>query len=208
MLHLVVRQRRAAARAPVHDVVALVDEPLVEEVAEHLRDGLRAALVEREALATPVGGVAEHPLLVDDRAAVLLLPFPHARDERLASEILTALALLLERLLHHVLRGDAGMVGARQPQRVEAAHPAPAHEDILNRLVEGMSHVQDARHVRRRDDHRVRRPLARLVMETAVVLPERIPLGLRRLGIVSFLHQLTCCLSLNRLPPPSRGPAT
>ena len=95
VLDLVVREGRAAARAPVDDVVALVDEALVVELREHLGDGLRAALVEREALAPPVRRVAEHPLLVDDRTAVLALPLPDALDERLAPEVLAALTFAL-----------------------------------------------------------------------------------------------------------------
>ena len=190
VLHLVVRERRAAARTPVDDVVALVDEPFVEELREHLRHGLRAAFVEREALALPVRRVAEHALLVDDRAAVLPLPLPHALDERLAPEVLAALALLLECLLDDVLRRDPRVVRPRQPQRVEAAHPAPAHEDVLDRLVERVAHVQDARHVRRRNHDGIRRAMPRLVMEISVLLPDGIPFGLGGLGVVALVHHL------------------
>ena len=118
---------------------------------------------------------------MDDRAAVLLLPFPHTVEERLASKILTALALLLESLLHNVLRSDAGMVCAGKPKGVVAAHPAPADENILNRLVERMAHMQNACHVRRRNDHGIRVALSGFIMEASVVLPERIPLRLCRL---------------------------
>jgi hypothetical protein len=41
-------------------------------------------------------------------------------DEVLAAQVVAALALLLQLALHHDLRGDAGVVGARHPQRVEA----------------------------------------------------------------------------------------
>ena len=40
VLDLVVRKGRAAARTPVHDVVALVDETFIVQVAEDLGDGL------------------------------------------------------------------------------------------------------------------------------------------------------------------------
>ena len=181
VLDFVVCKRRAAPRAPVHDVVALVDKPLVVEPAEHLRDGLGAALVEREALALPVGGVAEHALLVDDRAAILPLPFPDALHERLAPQVLAALALLLERLLDHVLRGDAGVVGARQPERVPALHAAPPDEDVLYGLVERVAHVEYARHVRRRDHDGIRPAPVGLLVEETAFLPDLVPLGLRGL---------------------------
>ena len=189
VLHLVVGQGRAAPRAPVHDVVAAVDQPLVVEVAEDLGDGRREPLVHREALAPPVRGVAEHPLLVDDCAAVLPLPLPHAVDERLAPQILPPLPLLAQGLFHHVLRGDARVVGARHPADVVAAHPVPAHQHVLDGLVQCVAHVEDARDVRRRDHHCVRPAPARgLVVEAAVPLPPRIPLRLNRLRIVMSVH--------------------
>ena len=39
----------------------------------------------------------------------------------------------------------------RLPERVEAAHAVPADQNILQRVVEGMAHVQHARHVGRWD---------------------------------------------------------
>jgi hypothetical protein len=58
--------------------------------------------------------------------------------------------------LDHHLRGDARMVGARLPERVETAHPVPAGQHVLQRVVEGMAHMQDAGHVGRRDHDRER----------------------------------------------------
>ena len=187
VLDLVVREGGAAARAPVHDVVAAVDEVLLVHLGEDLGDGAGEALVHREALVRPVAGAAEGAKLADDRAAVLLLPLPDALDEGLAAEVLAALALLAERLLDDVLRGDAGVVGAGDPERVVAAHAVPADEDVLDRVVEGVAHVEDARHVGRRDDDRVGLALAGR-LERAGVLPDRVPLGLDGLGIVVLVH--------------------
>jgi len=53
--------------------------------------------------------------------------------------------------LDHHLGGDAGMVGSRLPQHIAATHPLEAAQDILERVVERVPHVQRARHVRRRD---------------------------------------------------------
>ena len=62
----------------------------------------------------------------------------------------------VELALDDHLRGDAGMVHARLPQHVLAAHALEAAEDVLDRVVEGVPHVERAGHVRRRDDDRVR----------------------------------------------------
>ncbi len=53
--------------------------------------------------------------------------------------------------LDHHLRRDARMVGARLPQHVAAAHALEAAQDVLQRVVERVPHVQRAGHVRRRD---------------------------------------------------------
>jgi hypothetical protein len=41
-----------------------------------------------------------------------------------------------ELALHHHLRRDAGMVGARLPEHVAAAHALEADEHVLQRVVE------------------------------------------------------------------------
>ena len=62
---------------------------------------------------------------------------------------------LHELALDHHLGRDAGMVRAGLPEHVAAAHALEAAEDVLERVVEGVPHVERTRHVRRRDDDRV-----------------------------------------------------
>ena len=145
-----------AARAPVDDVLAPVDQALFVEPDEDLADRRREPRVHREALALPVAGGAQPLQLADDRAAGLLLPLPDPLDERLAAELLAGRALGRQLPLHHDLGGDAGVVGARQPEGVEPVHPLPAHEDVLERVVQRVADVQGAGDVRRRDDDAVR----------------------------------------------------
>jgi hypothetical protein len=76
--------------------------------------------VHREPRARPVEGAAEPPELAEDRVPRLAPPRPDPLDELLASEIRSADTLLRELALDHHLRGDAGVVGARDP---EDAHP-------------------------------------------------------------------------------------
>ena len=95
VLDLEVGDGRARPGVPVDEVVVAVDQALVVEVDEDLHDRLHVALVEGEALVLVVHRGAEALELLDDRAAVLLAPLPHALDERLAPELLAARALLL-----------------------------------------------------------------------------------------------------------------
>ena len=157
--HLEVADRRAAARAPVHEVAVLVDVALLVEGDEDLGHGADVALVEGEALALEVAGAADALELLDDGAAVLPAPLPHAAHELLAPQVLLGEALRAQHLLDHVLRGDAGVVGADQPAGVLAEHAVVAREHVLDGVVERVAHVQHAGDVGRRDDDGVRRPL-------------------------------------------------
>jgi hypothetical protein len=154
---------------PVDQPGVLVDQPGLVEVDEHFQDSGRQALVHGEALAAPVARGAEPAQLVDDGAARLGLPFPDPGQELVAIEqLLVGVArchaldgepdtLLLEVAHHDHLGRDAGMVGTGLPQHVIALHAPPADQHVLQRVVEGMAHVQAAGDIGRRDDDAVRR---------------------------------------------------
>ena len=115
-------------------------------------------LVHREPFARPVTGAAEFFELLDDDAAVFFLPRPDALDEFLASEVLFGLFFLLfYGFLDLPLRGDAGVVHARQPESLIAQHAGAAGEDVLNRGVEHVAEREDAGDVRGRDDDGISR---------------------------------------------------
>ena len=152
LLDLEVGDSREQLRVPVHKALVLVDQPFVIEGHEHLDDRAGQALVHGEALARPVAGSAEPLQLVDDHAAGFGLPLPDPADELLAAD-LAAMDLALHELpLDDHLGGDAGMIHARLPEHVLAAHALEADQDVLQRIVERMAHMQRAGDVRRRDD--------------------------------------------------------
>ena len=122
VLHLQVGQGRVAAGAPVDDVVALVDQALFIEADKDLPHRPGEALVQGEALPAPVAGGAQALQLVDDLPAGFGLPLPDPLDEGLPAQGVAVGALGGQLALHHVLGGDAGVVGARHPQGVKALH--------------------------------------------------------------------------------------
>ena len=195
-------QGRDAVRAPVDDAASLVDEALLIQVHEHLADGLRAALVHREAGTVPVAGRAEALLLLDDTVAVLMLPGPDALEELLAAEVITGLALLAQLLLHADLRGDTGMVHAGDPEGGMALHALEADEHVLHGGVHGMAHVELACDIGgRHDDGKGLLVRVALGMEIAVVHPEFVEpvLNVARLvGLWQFFHSLLLFDDKNR----------
>ena len=120
-LDLEVGDGREQHRVPVDEPLAAVDQALVVERDEGVGDDGREPLVHREVLVLPGHRVAHAAHLARDGRAARLLPVPDLVDELLAAEVVAAEARVLELALDDDLRGDAGVVGARHPQRVVAA---------------------------------------------------------------------------------------
>ena len=115
---------------------------------------------------------------------------PDALDERLAAEVEPGEPFLREQPLDHVLGRDAGVVGARNPERPPSPHPLEADQHVLHGVVEPVTHVQHRRDVGRRHHDDVGSAGAR-GREQAALLPPgveggldggRIVLGGERLG--------------------------
>ena len=206
VLDLDVRDGRVAGRAPVRDARALIDQSFFIEAHKDFADGAAAALVHREALAVPVERGAERTQLEHDAAAELLLPVPDALEELLAAELIAVRALLAQRALYLRLRRDAGVIATRDPNRVVALHAVVADQDVLQRVVERMAHVQLARDIRRRDDHAVRL-LVDLRVEELVLLPELIPLLLKRLRVINLRDVVPELFFLWHCNPPQKNKA-
>ena len=77
-----------AARTPVDDVRAAIDEALLVEADEGFADGHREMVVHGEVLALPINGCAESLHLVEDCAAVVALPLPDTRFKCFAAKLL------------------------------------------------------------------------------------------------------------------------
>ena len=155
VLDLGVGKSREASGTPVDDTVATVDQTLFIQVDEYVANRLGAALVKGKSLTGPVAGGAQLLELTRDASLVFILPLPYSFQELFASEIVAGKSLLLaESLLYLDLSGDAGVVGAGDPQGVKALHALVANQNVLKGLVQGMSHVKLTRYVGGRNDHR------------------------------------------------------
>ena len=106
-LDLIIGEGGAAARAPVDDVFASIDEAPAVESDEGLSDGAGEALVHGEAFALPVTGAAEPLELIRNRAAALLLDLTF-----LFTAIIAVVVLLHGILLYASLSSGAWLAGA------------------------------------------------------------------------------------------------
>ena len=184
MDHLLIGDRSLRRRIPIHHSDTTVDQPLAIEVAEDIIHRLAPLLVHGEGEAIPVAGGADLLELADDDPAVLVRPVPHLVEELLASEV-ALLDPLLGQLSHHLrLRSYGGVICAGDPAGVEAGHPCPADEDILEGVIEHMPHMEHAGDVGRGDDDGVGRSVVRMRGEELMLGPVSIPLILHLGGIV------------------------
>src|SRR5690348_6799155 len=85
---LEIGNRGLAARAPVDDVLATVDQTFVPEMNEILAHGTGETGVQSEPLAGPIDACAFAPDLRLDASAVLFFPLPDAALKFFAAEIL------------------------------------------------------------------------------------------------------------------------
>lgn len=159
------------------------------EANEDLADRFRKTGIHREPFPLPIAGGSELLELADDRPAGLFLPTPDALQKFFASERFPRRAFGLQLSLHHILRRNSGMVGAGHPEHIPSLHPAPADQDVLQRVVQGMTHMQRSRDIRRRDHHGVGLPgMGRVGVKQAGIDPALVPAVFDVVGIVGFIE--------------------
>ena len=189
ILHLRVGNGGVAARAPVDHAVAAVDQPLFVEAVEDLGDSLAASLVHGEALAAPVAAIAHAAGLADDAPAVFVLPCPRAAQEFLAADVVLVEPFLAHGLDDLHLRGDGGVIRARQPERRVALHAVIARQAVLKHAVHRVTHVKLAGDVRRRHhDGKGLLALHAVRHKRAGLLPLLVELSFDGLRVIHLVH--------------------
>ncbi len=184
VFHFVVTHGRERFGIPVHHADALVDPSFLVEIDKGIDNGLAQGRFHGEAGAVPIAGAAEFAQLLQDNAAMLFLPLPSVFEEFLAADIFFVDPLGLELGHHFAFRRNGGVVRSRYPAGVFAVHAGLADEHIVQRVVQHVSHVQDTRHVRRRNHNRIGFFIIRFRMEKLIIQPVGIPFVLHLGGIV------------------------
>ena len=199
VLALYVRDRGLAARTPVDDALAVVNESLFIIVYEHLLDCLGAAVVKGEALTLPVAGRTQLFELILYLAAVFVSPVPCAFEEAVTSDVVLRHTVFLHLCDYLCFCRDRSVVGSGQPQCGVALHTLCADKYILQGLVKRMTHVELPRNVRGRDNYGVGLFFGvALGVEVLLVLPVPVDALLevfRGVGFCEFLFHFRCFLS-------------
>src|SRR5690625_4460210 len=186
--HLFVRKRGETRRTPVDHPFAAINETAAIKFHERILNRVTVIAIERENLPVPIARSTEFLKLLDDDSAMLFLPFPSSFNKFLAAEIAAGFSFALAEIaLDTRLGGDARMIGARKPKNRFPLLTRAADQNILERVVENMPHRENARHIWRRNNDRVRLFFRiRRSLETIVFQPDGIPLFLDVARFVSF----------------------
>ena len=91
-LHLQIAHRRTRGGAPIHQVFAPINQPLLVQAVEGFDHRGAAAGIEGEALPLPVHRIAQAPHLTNDRAAAFGLPLPGLLQKGFAAKVFFAFA--------------------------------------------------------------------------------------------------------------------
>ena len=185
-VNLIVGDGSLKKTVPIHEPLASEDQAVFEHLEERLPHRARADFVQREPHPPPVATGTEPFQLAEDALLVNVLPFPNPLDEGFAPDVVPRQPLLFKHpFFDDRLRGDPRVIGPRHPERFVALHPSPPSQQVLQRAVQRMPHVQRPGHVRQRNHDDMRR-LGRIGVriEVAAFLPKGKPFGFGGGGIV------------------------
>jgi hypothetical protein len=145
LLDLEVGNRGLQLRVPVDQPLVLVDQAFLVKLTNTLSTAFDSpsSMVKRSRDQSQ--DAPSRLQLADDDAAGFVLPLPDLVEERLAADGAAVDLALGQLALDHHLRGDAGMVETRLPQHVPAPHALEAAQDVLQRVVERVAHMQASR---------------------------------------------------------------
>ena len=118
---------------------------------------------------------------------MFLRPSPSVLQELFASEVALLDALLGQSVHHLSLRSNGSVVGARHPASVLPVESRLANQDVLNRVVEHVSHVEHTRHVWWRNDDGVGLTTVWFARKELMLCPVLVPFSL------DFCGAVFCC---------------
>ena len=156
IFHFCVAKGGHTVGAPVDDPAALVDQALFVQGDKHLSHGLGAALVHGEPGTVPVAAGTQLLLLLYDPVAEAVFPVPNPLQEFFTSDIFFRDSLFSHCLYDLRLGRNRRMVGSRKPKCFITLHSLKTNENVLQRIVKGMSHVKLSRDVWWRNYDRIR----------------------------------------------------
>ena len=204
VFHFQVGNRGTQFRIPVNQALAAVNQVFFVQTNKDFFYGIGEAFIHGEALALPVHGVAQATHLTGNGAAGFRFPLPDFIDKGIATVVVASFPFFCGNLtLNHHLGRDTRVVGTGLPQSIFTLHALVANHGIHDGLLEGMTHMQTAGDVRRRD-HDAEALLAFITIrfEIALLFPMLVERLFDILWVVCLFHYFQ--VAVFRLKPAMR----
>src|SRR5210317_335756 len=151
VLYFEIGQGGVTTGTPVDQAVGPVDQVIFIQPNKNFTHSRRETFVHGKTLTTPITGSSQTFQLLNDLASGLFTPLPDPVDELFSTDRMTIKAFGRELSLNHILGCDTGVISARHPEDLAATHSLPASQNILQRIVKSVPHMQHTGHVRRRN---------------------------------------------------------
>ena len=186
--HFLIRERGLRRRIPVDHAPSPIDQPLRVKIDENLTHRAHVLRVKGVAQPRPIARTTKPLQLLDNDAAVFILPLQDPAEKFLPADLLPSFFFRFPNVFfHRGLRRDARVIGPRQPQHFMAQHARAPGQNILDGVVQDVPEREHAGDVRRRnDDGECRLGRTRVRMKIAAFEPVLIPLRFDGGGVVSF----------------------
>ncbi len=186
-----VRNGGVQFRVPVDQTLAAIDQAVLVQADKYFLNRFVETVVHGEAFGFPVNRVAQTAHLAGDGAAGVFFPLPDFPGEFFTTQGVTIrLAFSRQFAFYHHLGRNTGVVGTDLPQGFLAQHALVTSQCVLQRVLEGMAHVQRAGDVRWRDHDGVAFSLKTVLirLEVAFLFPFFVPGLFDGVGLVGFIH--------------------
>ena len=154
--NLFARKHSLCLWIPVHHTQSTVDETFVVKVYEHLEHAFATRFVHGESSTVPVARCSKTSELLQNDATMFIRPVPCMLQELFTSQV-ALLDTLLSQFIYHLSFGsDTCMVSTWYPTCVFPINTCLTNQDILNRIVQHVSHMKHTRHVWWRNHNSIR----------------------------------------------------
>ena len=142
MFYFDITQSGVAVYAPVGNASAFINEAFFVQGAEYFAYSLRAAFIHSKAFTIPVARNAQAFQLVNDAVAILIFPNPNAFQEFFTTKVIASFVFFFfDYFFYFNLGSKACMVITRHPQGVVTHHTVPTNQNILQGVVQCVTHV-------------------------------------------------------------------
>ena len=173
--YLFVRKSGLSLWVPVNHANTPINVTLFVEVAEHLDNTLATDVIHCKSCTIPIAGTTKSAQLFEDNTTMFMCPVPCMLKELLTCKVGLLYTLLSEATYNLCFCSNTCMVCTWNPASILTLHAGTSYQNVLNSIVQHVTHVKHTCYVWWWNNHGVRLTAVRLRTEKLVVQPILVP---------------------------------